>query len=44
VVAKERPSYLGRFRLRSSGAMHSALLVSTKAMIALATAEKELLS
>jgi hypothetical protein len=41
-VARERPSYLGRFRLRSASATHSAFLVSTKAMIALATAEKEL--
>jgi hypothetical protein len=41
-VAKQRPSYLGRFRLRSANATHSAFIVSTKAMIALATAEKEL--
>jgi hypothetical protein len=41
-VAKQRPSYLGKFRLRSSGATHSAFLISTRAMMALAAEEKEL--
>jgi hypothetical protein len=42
LVAKERPDLVGKFRLRSASATHLAFLVSTRAMLARAQAEKAL--